>query len=357
MLKRLFVSLVLVAVVLCLCANVLALGGKAIAAQTEVYKLRLQSCHGPAFITYRLLEKKLQEIKIMSGGRLDISLYPANALVPNFQVLEAVSRGTLDATHEFPAYWGGIDPGLAGFCQYPGGMTGEDMLTFLYEFGAIKLIRDKYSELGVYLVGMWGQGYEPINSTIPLRGVSDVKGTKGRIGGYFADVAKELGASTMMIATPEAYTSLQTRVIDWADAGDIVSNWDMGLQEVCPYLILNTGFCQPTSMGTIDINLKKWDQLPEDLKILLDNSVKALAEELRKAEDYQSALVLEKHRERGTEIIVWSEEEASKVRQVIERLETDKWSKQSPLAAEFIRLHRQFASQMAGYKEAVAVFK
>lgn len=322
----------------------------------KVFKWRMQSSHGPAFITYRLLEQKLKELKVISGGRLDIALYPANAIIPNFELFQSLSKGTIDSFHSFSGYWGGIDPGLPPFCNHPMAMNGEDYMTWLYQYGGLDLIRKFYAKHKIHIVGMWGHGVEPINSRKPLNGVADIKGTKGRMGGTFADVIKEMGGATVMVATPETYTALQTGVIDWADAGDAVSNWDMGLQEVCPYLIF-PGFHQTTSMADISVNINKWNELPEDLKVLFTMGVRALAEELREAEDWQSALIMEKHRKRGTKIIVWSDAELAKVAKIVRKLEEEKWMKQSPLLAETIKSMNGFWQQFGPYKFSVLTKK
>jgi TRAP-type mannitol/chloroaromatic compound transport system substrate-binding protein len=348
--KKLVRCFLLAAVAFCFLLAGLSSGAHA--QSTKVFKWRLQSSHGPAFITYRLLEQKLKELKMLSGGRLDIALYPANAIVPNFELFASLSKGTIDSFHSFPGYWGGIDPGLPPFCNYPMGMNGEDYMTWLYQYGGLDMIRKFYAKYKIHIVGMWGQGVEPINSRKPLNGVDDVKGTKGRMGGQFVDVIKAMGGTTVMVATPEAYTALQTGVIDWADAGDIVSNWDMGLQEVCPYLIL-PGWQQTTSMATISVNMSKWNELPEDLKLLFTMAVRSLAEELREAEDWQSAVIMEKHRKRGTKIIVWSDKELAKVAQIVRKLEKEKWMKQSPLLAEVITSMNNFWQQFGPYKFSV----
>jgi TRAP-type mannitol/chloroaromatic compound transport system substrate-binding protein len=352
--KRAFKYFFFVAMAVCIFFP--GLSNEAQGQSTKVFKWRMQSSHGPSFITYRLLEQKLKELKAISGGRLDIALVPANAIVPNFQLFESLSKGTIESYHSFPGYWGGIDPGLPPFCNYPMGMNGEDYMTWLYQYGGIDLIRKFYAKYKIHIVGMWGHGVEPINARKPLNGVADIKGTKGRMGGQFVDVIKAMGGSTVMVATPEAYTSLQTGVIDWADAGDVVSNWDMGLQEVCPYLVF-PGWHQPTSMATISVNMSKWNELPEDLKTLFTMGVRALAEELREAEDWQSAVIMEKHRKRGTKIIVWSDKELAKVAEIVHKLEDEKWSKQSPLLGEVIKSMNGFWKQFGPYKYSVLTKK
>ena len=51
------------------------------------------------------LAKRIEE---MSGGRLKIDIMPAGAIVPAFEVLSAIHKGTLDAGHSWSAYWIGI---------------------------------------------------------------------------------------------------------------------------------------------------------------------------------------------------------------------------------------------------------
>ena len=276
----------------------------------------MQSAHGPAFITYRSLEEKLDEMRVISGGRLDISLFPAGAIVPAMELLEAVAKNTLETSHTFTGYWGGLEPALAMLGNMRMGISGEDYMTWYYQYDGGRFHRDWAAENGnSHVVGWWGHGVEPINSTIPLDRIEDFEGTKGRMGGSFGVVIEAIGGQTMMVATPEAYTSLQTGVIDWADAGDIVSNWDMGLQEVCPYLVF-TGFHQNTSMGYVDVNMDKWNELPEDLKALFEMAMRALAEELREREDWQSAVIMEKHLEYGTTIVTWPDSELARVTEI-----------------------------------------
>ncbi|MGH2395139.1 MAG: C4-dicarboxylate ABC transporter, partial [Candidatus Limnocylindria bacterium] len=60
----------------------------------------------------------------MTGGRLKIDLAPAGAVVPAFEVLDAVNRGILDAGHSWPGFWTGKHPAATLFGSAPGGPYG-----------------------------------------------------------------------------------------------------------------------------------------------------------------------------------------------------------------------------------------
>ena len=46
-------------------------------------------------------------VNAMSGGRLQVDVLPAGAVVAAFQVLDAVNDGLIDAAHSVPVYWYG----------------------------------------------------------------------------------------------------------------------------------------------------------------------------------------------------------------------------------------------------------
>jgi TRAP-type mannitol/chloroaromatic compound transport system substrate-binding protein len=300
------------------------------------------------------MEEWVEQLRVASGGRLVIALNPVDALVPTFELLEAGEKGTVDSYHSFAGYWSSVEPCLAGVANYPGGFSGEDLNTFLYQTGFIDRLRQEVSvPHNLRLVGYWGQGVEPIHSTISMRTLEDVDGTKARMGSLlFAEMVKEMGGATVSVPAPETYTSLATGVVDWVDASDIATNWDLGLHEVCPFVIF-PGWHQATSNGEMVVNLDKWNELPSDLQTLYTMSVRALAEEMRERADWRCALTMERLVDYGTEIITWTPEEVEKVDVLRRRLEAEVWSKRSPLFAEMIDGYNTFWSSYGPYKNSV----
>jgi DNA-binding NarL/FixJ family response regulator len=55
----------------------------------------------------RVRQDFAKKVNDMAGGRLKIEVLPAGAVVPAFELLDAVSKGTLDGGHGVIAYWYG----------------------------------------------------------------------------------------------------------------------------------------------------------------------------------------------------------------------------------------------------------
>src|SRR4029450_5089092 len=79
--------------------------GDAAAQQKIVWKVQSP---GPAnnllHISALELAKMVEE---MSGGRLKWEMSAAGTVVPAFEVLDAVNRGVIHASHAWPGYWAG----------------------------------------------------------------------------------------------------------------------------------------------------------------------------------------------------------------------------------------------------------
>src|SRR4051794_26141484 len=61
---------------------------------------------GPGTSAQRLAER----ITRLSGGRIEVSLFGANEIVPAFSVLDAVGNGTVELGHSAAFYWQGREP-------------------------------------------------------------------------------------------------------------------------------------------------------------------------------------------------------------------------------------------------------
>ena len=87
-----------------------------------------------------------ERVNAMAGGRLKIEVSAAGAIVPAFEVLDAVHKGILDAGHAWPGYWFGKHPACTLFSSVAGGpfgMDNLDFMTWVYLEGGLKM----YNEL------------------------------------------------------------------------------------------------------------------------------------------------------------------------------------------------------------------
>ena len=75
-------------------------------AQTPI-TMRWQSTWPAKDIFHEYALDFAKKVNDMSGGRLKIEVLPAGAVVKAFELLDAVSKGTLDGGHGVVAYWYG----------------------------------------------------------------------------------------------------------------------------------------------------------------------------------------------------------------------------------------------------------
>src|SRR4029453_7439367 len=94
--------------------------------------------------------KKVNE---MTGGDLKIEVLPAGAVVPAFQLLDAVSKGTLDGGHGVLVYHYGKQTALALFGSSPAyGMDANTLLAWFKYGGGRQLLDKLYKSIDANVV-------------------------------------------------------------------------------------------------------------------------------------------------------------------------------------------------------------
>lgn len=219
------------------------------------------------------LAKRIGEL---SGGRLKIDISPSGAIVPAFQVLDAVNKGVLDAGHGWSAYWAGKHPAANLFSSVAGGPFGMDNVDYagwLYYGGGLELYRALYSDVLKMKVMVFPTDIiaaEPLGwFKKPIRAVSDLKGLKFRAAGITAEIYKEFGMSVITLPGGEVVPSLERGVIDGAEWMDPTMDRQLGLQDVVK-LYHAPGVHRPTGTLELLVNKDSWDKLPADLKAIVD---------------------------------------------------------------------------------------
>lgn len=239
------------------------------------FRWRMQT-HWPQGTWYykEIFQKMADEVKAATDGELEIETHHPGSVVSTGDVLRAVQRGNLDSAFTWPAYWIGQIP-VAGHLN--GNLatwdSHEEMHFFMYAMGALDIIREAYAERGVYQVGPYSAAGLSVFSKKPVRTVEDFKGYKIRSTGTPAKVFEKMGAAPVSILGEELYQGLQTGVVDGVHWGGVAAGWGMSFQEVTSY-ILRPNLVGHTN-GEVIVNMKKWNELGEDHKQVLDSIVRA----------------------------------------------------------------------------------
>ena len=112
-------------------------------AQTPIV-LKMQGAWGAKDIFNEMAEQYVKRVNDMAGGRLRIDYLVAGAVVKAFEVMDATSKGVLDAAHSVPVYWYGKHKAASLFGTGPVfGNDAHHTIAWFYEGGGKAL----YDEL------------------------------------------------------------------------------------------------------------------------------------------------------------------------------------------------------------------
>jgi len=214
------------------------------------------------------------DIAKMSGGRLIITPYPANALAPTAEQINAVSNGVFEMQQSTGEYWLGIMPWTQAEETTPFTLkSGVDFMEFFYDWEGGKVlewIRKEYAPRNNYFLGtIPGDGNNFISEK-PMVTMDDFKDMIIRTPGQKAKFFEAMGVSTVYIPGAEVYTALQLGTIDAATWSRAASFYNMKWHEVAKYI---SGLMIHGSHGEhITVNLDAWNSLPDDLKQIMTTS-------------------------------------------------------------------------------------
>jgi TRAP-type mannitol/chloroaromatic compound transport system substrate-binding protein len=216
----------------------------------------------------------------MSGGRIEVKVYGAKELVPEFEVFDAVSRGTSEMGHGAAYYWKGKLEAAQFFAAVPFGLTAQEMNSWLYHGGGMKLwaqIYDRFNLVpaaaGNTGVQMGGWFNKEINS------LKDLKGLKMRIPGLGGEVLKRAGGTPVNLPGGELYTSLQSGAIDATEWVGPYNDLAFGLYKAAKYYYY-PGWHEPGTALEALINKDVFNKLSKDLQSIVLNACKVVNQDM-----------------------------------------------------------------------------
>ncbi|MGH7314652.1 MAG: TRAP transporter substrate-binding protein [Candidatus Rokuibacteriota bacterium] len=271
------IALAIVASILAFLAGSYSRPGQA-TAQAPI-RWKVQSAWPPTSIVQDAAKLLVETIEKTSGGRLKIELLPAGAIVPAFEIQDAVNRGVIDAGHTAPGYILGKLPAFIPLSHGPlFGMDFIDYYGWYWEGGGHELLNEAYQKhlkMNVVSFQVHPEGPQAMGwFRKEIKTFDDIKGLKYRIYGIGAEVYSKLGISAVTIPGGEIVPALGRGVIDGADWINCYDDKILGLDKVAKYHYA-PGMHEPTTVGDFIINKAKWDALPADLKEIVKVSVQA----------------------------------------------------------------------------------
>src|SRR5215475_10607083 len=216
--------------------------------------------------------KKVNE---MSGGRLKLDVLAAGAVVPAFQMADAVHSGILEAGHGVCAYWYGKHKAYSLFGTPPSfGWDATSFLAWFYAGGGEALYKELVNDtLKLNLVGFL---YFPM-PTQPLgwfkkeiKSGDDFKGMKYRTVGLSADLFKEMGASVTIMAGGDIVPAMDRGLLDAAEFNNPSSDILLGFPDVSKFYMMGSHHQQMEAFEII-FNKQKLVAVSRALQDILSN--------------------------------------------------------------------------------------
>jgi TRAP-type mannitol/chloroaromatic compound transport system substrate-binding protein len=272
-----------------------AMSAPMVMAQTPATSLRFQSTWPAKDIFHEYANDFAKKVNDMAGGKLKIEVLPAGSVVPAFQLLDAVNKGTLDGGHGVVAYHYGKQSALALWGSGPAYGMDPNMVLAWHNYGGGKaLLEEIYKSINMDVVSyLYGpMPTQPLGwFKKPVSNVSQMKGLKFRTVGLAVDVFTELGAAVNPLPGGEIVPALDRGLIDAAEFNNASSDRVLGFPDVAKNCMLQS-FHQSGEQFEILFNKTKYSALPAELKAIIDYGVQAASADMswkaidRNSKDY-----------------------------------------------------------------------
>jgi TRAP-type mannitol/chloroaromatic compound transport system substrate-binding protein len=224
-----------------------------------------------------------KKVNDMTGGELKIEVLPAGAVVPAFQLLDAVSKGVLDGGHGVLVYHYGKQTALALWGSGPGFGMDANMLLAWHKYGGGKeLLAKLYNSIGANVVSF---PYGPMPTQPlgwfkkPVTSAEDFKGLKFRTVGISIDVFTGLGAAVNALPGGEIVSAMDRGLLDAAEFNNASSDRTLGFADVSKVCMLQS-YHQNAEQFEITFNKTKYDGLPEKMRAIIAYAVDAASADM-----------------------------------------------------------------------------
>ncbi len=254
-----------------------------ISAARSPVTLRLQSTWPSKDIFHEYALDFAKKVNDMSGGRLKIEVLPTGAVVKPFDLIDAVSKGTLDGGHGVLAYWYGKNSALALWGSGPAfGMDANMILAWHHYGGGKALLEEIYRTLNLQVTSFL---YGPMPTQPlgwfkkPITKVDDFKGLRYRTVGLSIDLFTAMGATVNATPSAEIVAAMDRGLIDAAEFNNASSDRALGFADVAKICMLQS-FHQCSESFELIFNQARLNALPADLKSVISNAVQAASAEM-----------------------------------------------------------------------------
>ncbi|MBW1666838.1 MAG: TRAP transporter substrate-binding protein [Deltaproteobacteria bacterium] len=299
----------------------------------------------------------IKKVKELSGGRLVITFFNPNALVPARQAYDSVVAGVADIVAS-PCHWVHGKFPLAPVIQLPLIFNGAEAasLTTWDLYNEFPEWRREYREVKV--LWQWASALFEVHTKKKLiRTLEDLHGKK-MIGWnpQIRHIIKELGANPIEVTPHDTYLALERGMADGVIC-PIAPMKAYKITDAAKYHTIVDMMCDPFYAA---VNKAKWNSLPSDLKkILIDTTGDKMARISGKTLDEGSIRDSQWMKAQGhtfyvlppSEKMRWKKKVQGIHEEWIRKMEKKGYKNARKIHAEVLRLAEKYAkTTVGGYK-------
>jgi len=230
-------------------------------------------------------------------GRVKVEVYPNSQLYKDKEELEALQLGSVQMLAPSLAKFGPLGAREFEVFDLPFMFNDTPAFRAVTEGPVGQGLLAKLEPKGLKGLAYWDNGFDIMTSNRPLHHVADLKGLKMRIQSSKVLDAnmRALGAIPQVMAFSELYQGLQSGVVDGCE--NTPSNvYTQKLYEVQKHVtISNHGHIA----YAVVVNKKFWDDLPADLRSILEGAMKDATTYANAIADTENVDALEKIKASG----------------------------------------------------------
>ncbi len=323
-----------------------------------VTSMRWQSTWPAKDIFHEYAVDFAKKVNDMTGGELKIEVLPAGAVVPAFQLLDAVSKGTLDGGHGVLVYHYGKQTALALWGSGPGYGMDANMLLAWHKYGGGKeLLAKLYASIGANVVSF---PYGPMPTQPlgwfkkPIAKIEDLAGLKYRTVGISIDVFTGMGVAVNALPGGEIVSAMDRGLLDAAEFNNATSDRLLGFADVSKVCMLQS-YHQNAEQFEITFNKAKFDALPGKMQAIISNAVEAASSDMSwKAVDRYSADYIELQTKDKVRFFKTPDSILKKQLEIYDSV-VEKKSAENPLFKEIVASQVAFAKRTTQWEQDTVV--
>jgi TRAP-type mannitol/chloroaromatic compound transport system substrate-binding protein len=321
--------------------------------------LKMQSTWPAKDIFHEVFEDWAKKVNEMAAGRVRVDVLPDKAVVPAFELIEAVSRGTLDGGHGVPAYWFGRNRAASLFGTGPSfGLDAEGLLAWIHYGGGQELYNELLQQILKLNVVSFFHGPMPtqplgwFNSEV--KAPEDLKDLRYRTVGLSASLFQEMGAAVKILPGGEIIPSMERGVLDAAEFNNTTSDKLLGFPDVRKICMMQS-YHQPVEFLELLMNKQKYDALPKDVQAIMKYATMAQSADFTwKFYDRNSADMIEMEEKRGVKFQVTPKAVLQAQLKAWDTI-VERESSQNPFFAKVIKSQREWATRTVPWRQRVMV--